>query len=198
MGDLVVAMGGADCEGLRAGWLAQPANAISSLGYSAAGAWVIWRCRRLAAVRRSTIAGAGGLVAVGLGSVAYHGLRPGWATLAHDGAIAWLILVLVLHGITVLSGAGSRRAGARALVSEWRAATPWMVAASAAYVAGRTGSPFCDPASLWQPHAAWHAFSAVGLGLAIGGGSVGRSAACRQRTSRIPSIPPERWPGREQ
>ena len=36
-----------------------------------------------------------------------------------------------------------------------------------AYVAGRSGSSLCHPASLLQPHAAWHVLSAVGLGLAV-------------------------------
>jgi hypothetical protein len=196
--DLVAAMGGADCEGLRAGWLAQPANAISSLAYAAAGAWLVWRCRRLDVVRRSMLAGAGGLIAVGLGSAVYHGPQPGWAGPAHDGAIAWLILALVMHGVAVVSGTGNRRAGARTLVSAWSAAAAWMVPASAAYVAGRTGSSLCDPASLWQPHAAWHALSALALGLAIRGGSGRRPSVGRQRTSSRPSIPPERWPGSEQ
>lgn len=168
MVELVGVMGGADCEGLRPGGLAQPANAGSSLAFAAVGVWLLWRGRPVGAGRLMRIGSAGGFIAVGLGSVAYHGPQPDWAGLAHDGAIAWLVVVLVTHALGVLRRPGVGRGALGELVADWTPAAVWMVPAAVAYMAGRTGSPLCDPASLWQPHAVWHALSAVGLGRAVG------------------------------
>lgn len=185
MVELVATMGGADCEELRAGWLAQPANAVSSLAYAVAGAGVLWRSRRVGGGGAALRAGAGGLIAVGLGSLVYHGPQPAWGSLAHDGAIAWLVLGLAAHfgGLLRSPGGSAFRirggGGFGALAGAWGPAAPWLVPAAAAYLAGGTGSAFCDPASLWQPHAAWHTFSAIGLGLALSGG--GRCAARGER-----------------
>ena len=167
MVELIGVMGGADCEGLRAGGLAQPANAVSSLAFAAVGVWLLWRGRAVGAGRPLRIAGAAGFVAVGLGSFAYHGPQPGWAVPAHDAAIAWLVMVLVTHALAGLRRPGVGRGALGELVAAGRPAAVWMVPAAVAYMAGRTGSPFCEPASLWQPHAAWHALSAVGLGRAV-------------------------------
>lgn len=163
---VVAALGGSDCEQLRAGWLAQPANAVSSLAYVVVGVWLLWRSRRPGVHRGVLVAGGLGLVAVGVGSLAYHGPQPGWAHVAHDGSIVWVALVLVGRSIRLTA-----RAGVAAAVAAWKAAAPWLVVALAAYVAGRTGSPLCHPGSLWQPHAAWHGLSAVGLGSAVVGSS---------------------------
>jgi hypothetical protein len=191
-------MGGADCEGLRPGSLAQPANAVSSLAFAAVGLWLLWRGRPEGAGRLWRTAGVGAFIAVGLGSFAYHGPQPHWASLAHDGTIVWLVAVLVAHALCVLRRSRAGRGSLGALVAAWTPAALWMAPAVVAYMAGRTGSPLCDPASLWQPHALWHALSAVALGVAVRDGAVSRSAARGQRTSRMPSIPPDRWPGREQ
>jgi hypothetical protein len=167
MVELVAAMGGADCEGLRAGWLAQPANALSSLVYVAAGAGVLWRDLRAGGRGRARPAGAVGLIAVGVGSVSYHGPQPAWAGPVHDGAIAWLLFALAGRGLAWLRTPVAGRDGFGALAVAWRPAALWLVPASAAYLAGRTGSSFCHPDSLWQPHAAWHVLSAVALTLAL-------------------------------
>jgi hypothetical protein len=54
--------------------------------------------------------------------------------------------------------------------------------AVALLVAGRTGGPLCDPSAFLQPHAAWHALAAVGLGLyAVGTGDV------RIRRTEVPA-----------
>lgn len=58
-----------------------------------------------------------------------------------------------------------------ALRTKARPARGWYVAALgslglavALFLAGRTGSPLCDPSGPLQAHAGWHAFSAVFLG----------------------------------
>ncbi len=97
MQPILVALGGADCERIGASWLAQPANAVSSLAYVAAGGWLLRRAVRLGTGRAFVIAAGTSTAAVGLASVAYHGPQPAWAGPAHDGSIAWLGLVLVGH-----------------------------------------------------------------------------------------------------
>lgn len=166
MVEVVAALGGSDCEGLRAGWLAQPANAVSSFAYVVVGLWLLWRSRRAGARRGVLRAGAAGLGAVGIGSVAYHGPQPGWAHFAHEASVAGLALLFVGLGLWLAARVGVRQA-ASAIVVAWRPAAAWMVPALAAYSAGRTGSALCHPGTLWQPHAVWHGLSAVGLGLAV-------------------------------
>ncbi len=199
MVELVAALGGSDCEGLRAGWLAQPANAVSSFVYVMVGLWLLWLWRsRRAGVRRGVLlAGAAGLGAVGIGSVTYHGPQPGWALVAHEASVAGLALLFVGLGVRLAARAGARRA-ASVIFRAWGPAAACMVPALAAYVAGRTGSALCHPGTLWQPHAAWHALSAVSFGLALSACSTAADAPVGQRTSRTPSMPAERWPGREQ
>jgi hypothetical protein len=160
--NVVAMLGGSDCERLRAGWLAQPANAVSSLAYVAVGGWLLWRGRRPGLDRAAVLTGGAGLVAAGLGSVAYHGPQPGWAHTAHDGSIVTLALVIAGQNIRVIA-----RAGPAALAAVWTGAAPWLAVGLAAYVAGRTGSPLCRPDSLWQPHAVWHGLSAIGVGAAV-------------------------------
>ena len=230
---VVAALGSSDCERLRSGWLAQPANAVSSLGYIAVGLWLLWRCRRPGVHRGALVAGGLALVGVGVGSVAYHGPQPGWARLAHDGSIVWLGLVIVAHNIWLLTRDSLRRAAAYAFpcvvalpllavtgqvalltpvvvaavivgaalahpkattelaVTAWRASAGWMVLALAAYAAGRTGSSLCHPATVWQPHAAWHLLSAMSLGFAV----LGCSARSHDRVHPRWSVgnTPRRW-----
>jgi hypothetical protein len=64
-----------------------------------------------------------------------------------------------------------------ATAAAWRAAAAWTAPALAVYWAGRTGSPLCRPASMFQPHAAWHALSAIALGLAVAGCAARRPPA---------------------
>lgn len=160
--DLFVAMAESDCEQLRSGWLAQPANAISSVAFAIGGCWVLWRSHGPTARRRLLVVGGLAMVGAGVGSVAYHGPQPGWAHVAHDGST--LVLAALITGATMWSLTG--RATRPLAFQAWKAAAPWAVLAGAAYVAGRSGSPFCRPSSIWQPHAAWHVLSALGLGAA--------------------------------
>ncbi len=81
-----VRFGHSDCERIVDAALAQPVLAVTSLAYFAAGtAAPCWAMRLWA-----PLAGGAGLalVAVGAGSLAYHGPQPSWAELAHDWPIA--------------------------------------------------------------------------------------------------------------
>ncbi len=82
----VVAQGLGDCEAVREGVLAQPASALSSLAFVAAGLWII---ARGGTPRRAVTAFGIAVSLEGLGSLAYHGPGGLLAKLAHDlGLIA--------------------------------------------------------------------------------------------------------------
>ncbi|KUH81168.1 hypothetical protein AU186_14945 [Mycobacterium sp. GA-1999] len=147
--------GHSDCERIADGVLAQPVLALTSLAYVAAGLAVLcWALRG-----RGVLAPAAGaaLVAVGFGSVVYHGPQPSWAGLVHDWPIVAagaLCMVGLARGVR-----GKRR-------SAWITAAGVFMLGVAAYVAGRSGSPLCRPDSLWQYHGVWHVLSAAAGGVA--------------------------------
>jgi len=88
--------GQSDCERVVDGALAQPVLAVTSLAYVAAGLVVL----RWAVRGRSPLAWSAAvvLVAIGIGSVAYHGPQPSWAKPAHDLPIiaAGVVYVVLL------------------------------------------------------------------------------------------------------
>jgi hypothetical protein len=140
--------GHSDCERIVDGALAQPVLAITSLAYVAAGIAVLCWTLRLRAPLTSTAGVV--LVAVGVGSFAFHGPQPGWAQPAHDWPI---IAAAVVYAVGFVRSRQRRRI--------WAAAAGVFVLGIAAYAAGRTGSPLCRPDSLWQYHGAWHVLSAA-------------------------------------
>ena len=156
-------MAESDCEQLGSAWLAQPANAVSCLAFVAVGSWLLLFVRHGRAGRGGLIAGGVALVGTGLGSFAYHGPQPDWAHLAHDGS-ALALAVVVVGRMTCQLVALSTRSQA---VSAVKSVLPWAALAITAYVAGRSGSPLCHPATIWQPHAAWHVLCAVTIGIAV-------------------------------
>jgi hypothetical protein len=87
-------MPAADCEFLAAGFLAQPINAVSSLAFVVAGFLLFLAGTRggfrgpLAAAFSAT------LVAVGIGSVAFHGPGGVVADWVHDGSITALLVLI--------------------------------------------------------------------------------------------------------
>jgi hypothetical protein len=153
-------LGASDCEAIRDGWLAQPTNAVSSLAYVAAGAWL---GRRL--VTRSggvTPLGAGYVVLLvgnGVGSFAYHGPQLAGAEVAHDIPAVGLVVLTVgtvgsrlMRRRPVLPGAtatGVAVTGVAAVVGAF------------AYQVGRTAGRLCEPSSYWQAHGLWHVSTAV-------------------------------------
>jgi hypothetical protein len=152
-----VALGAGDCERLGDGLLAQPVNTASALAYVAVGAWLAGRGRR---------GGSGGQVAFGLavaaagiGSVDYHGPASPAARLLHDGGLyAVAGFVVVSEAARRVRRAGVGRRGA------YRAALAATAAGAACWWLGRSDSPWCDPDSLLQGHAAWHLLTATALG----------------------------------
>jgi hypothetical protein len=159
-------MGATDCERIGTGWLAQPANAVSSLAYVAVGGWLLRRAVEQGAERGLFVTTGTALAAVGLGSAGFHGPQPSWAGPAHDAAIAGLVVALGGHAVWRLARKRGRRAAAAA-ARTWGVAAACGAVGVAAYVTGRTGGLLCRPESLWQPHAVWHVISALGLGAAV-------------------------------
>jgi len=159
-----------DCEAVSSGFLAQPANAVSSLALVAAAAWLLAR-----SPDRVARAMAAALFVAGVGSFAYHGPQPSWSTAVHDAGV---ILVAITAVVVLLTGLMTRRL---------RVLGPPMVVLGAALVfdlGGRTGGILCLSGSLLQAHAAWHALAAVGLAMLAG-----RVAAVREEP--LPAVVPE-------
>jgi hypothetical protein len=146
-----VPLGAGDCERLHDGLIAQPVNTASALAYVAVGAWLLSRRQ----------VGIGVVVAVaGVGSVDYHGTGSPAARLLHDGGLYAVVGLVAWREVT-------RRVGRERLGPTQRAAYRLALGAAAAgavcWWAGRTASPWCDPDSLLQAHAAWHLLGAAAL-----------------------------------
>ena len=161
---IAVVYGTSDCEGVRDSLLSQPVLALSSLSFVAAGGWLLWAWRDLPTPQRwpaSTYAGL--LVLVGAGSVDFHGPQSPAAQILHDLPIALALgqAVAVPLSRLIRRRPVLRRGSRPRIVSVAGLA----VLATAAYAAGRTNAPWCDPDSLAQPHGAWHVLSAAALAL---------------------------------
>ncbi len=150
-----------DCERFHDGLIAEPVNALSSLAYIAAGAYV-WRHNRPAGTA---------LVAVGAGSLAYHGPGGTVARVLHEGAIVFLAVVLVMAAPRIVRGVRARPAFGALAILALAIAVPFQLF-------GRTGGAWCRPDSILQAHAGWHVFTALALALVFVGAT---------RLSRDPS-----------
>jgi hypothetical protein len=92
-----------DCERCRAGAVSQPANAVSSLAYVLAGAAVL-RTRQTGPDRTTEQAVGWATVAVGLGSVAYHGPGGAVSRYAHDAGIIALLGLVAWADVEAVTG----------------------------------------------------------------------------------------------
>lgn len=175
----------ADCEAIGTGFLGQPVNGLTTLGFIIAGVFVASRRRDR---RWVGIA----LGATGVGSFLFHGPMPAGNEWAHDVTIAWLLVVVAATGTRaekysrlpalVVLGIGF------ALAPSWGdpiavaltivaigsilrgrdrrgALLPLLLLALVAIYGrlGATGGPLCDPESLFQPHGVWHLGAAVAV-----------------------------------
>jgi peptidoglycan/LPS O-acetylase OafA/YrhL len=156
--------GHSDCERIVEGALAQPVLAVSSLAYVAAGLVVLCWAKRWRAPLGWAAAVV--LVAIGLGSFAFHGPQPSWAKPAHD------LPILAAAAVYVAILARSRRGQWRSI---WAPAAAMLTLGLVAYAAGRSGSPLCRPDSLWQYHGAWHVLTALAAAWAARAMAPGRS-----------------------
>jgi hypothetical protein len=141
----------ADCEQLHDGLLAEPVNALSSLAYVAAGVYVF---RHHSRVQGSA------LVAVGAGSVTYHGFGGGFAHFLHDASIVVVAGAVAATLPRIGRGARRRPRYAAQALGGFALALPLQLF-------GRTGGPLCDPRSVFQMHAGWHVLTAAAIGAAF-------------------------------
>jgi hypothetical protein len=104
-------VGISDCEHIGQGLLAQPVNTLTSLAYVAVGAVLVWRALMARSTSRIVLSVyAATVVAVGLGSVAFHGPMPSWGRVVHDASIASVLAFVIAYDVALVRGA-SRRAG---------------------------------------------------------------------------------------
>ncbi|MFP3913821.1 MAG: hypothetical protein ACLFWM_03030 [Actinomycetota bacterium] len=173
----------ADCERILEGFLAQPANAVTSLSFLGA-APLVWRSGK-----RGTAAA---LAATGIGSFLFHGPMPPGSQWAHDASLAWLLVAvgvaetrwekvggwpaLAATGavVAVLPDSADPLAGltaAAAIASVlWRRRNrrTWLALGLLGLGAavGRlsaTGGPWCNPDTLLQGHSFWHLAAATSI-----------------------------------
>jgi hypothetical protein len=155
-----MALGAGDCERLHDGLIAQPVNTASALAYVAVGAWLVGRGLRSGAAgqpsqrRPGTVAFGVAVAAAGIGSVDYHGPGSPAARLLHDGGLYAVVGLVVWHEV-----ARRARRGRAAYLTALGATA----AGAACWWAGCTASPWCDPDSVLQGHAAWHLLGAAAL-----------------------------------
>lgn len=155
-------LGGSDCEQVRDAVLAQPAATVTSLAYVVVGVLLAWWWRGLPAGARGAPLGYAALLGLtGLGSIAYHGPQPAGAGAMHDLPIVALLMLAV--GVPVVRSLRGRQVLAIGSRGPRVVAGLAAIVAGVAYLAGRTGSPLCEPESLLQPHGLWHVASAVTL-----------------------------------
>jgi hypothetical protein len=174
----------ADCEAITAGFLGQPVNALTTVGFVIAG--VIVMARR---PQRRWVGIA--LIATGVGSFLFHGPMPAGNEWAHDVTLTWLIVVvagvgtrveqytrlpalLIIGTLFALAPTVADPIGVAvtivAVISVLRgrnyAALPPLLLLAAVAAFGRlgaTGGPLCDPESTFQPHAVWHLGAAAAV-----------------------------------
>lgn len=92
-------LGASDCEAIGEGFLAQPANAVSSLAFAAVGIAVwVWAASAHGFERRYRFVLGAALAAAGIGSFSYHGPQNAYAAELHDWS---LIVVVVIIGSTL-------------------------------------------------------------------------------------------------
>jgi len=150
-------MGAADCERIGQGLLAQPVNALSSLAFVVAGAWIVYRALDARDGRTRMILFGLGVAAVGVGSVLYHGPQPAVAQSLHDGTI--VIVVAMVGVLELVRAAGRLRRDRRGYLLALAA----LLLGAVAFTFGRTSSPLCSPDGVVQLHGLWHVLAAVTL-----------------------------------
>lgn len=97
---ILALLGEGDCERLRDGLLAQPANAWTSVAFLLVGGWLLVRGAGLPPAQRSRVRLlAVAVAAVGVGSIAFHGPQQPGAEWLHDVTIAGLLVVVVVLGL---------------------------------------------------------------------------------------------------
>ena len=102
-------IGASDCELVRDATLAQPVNALTSLAYVVAGAVVIASARRRHRPFVAAMVFGSCVIAIGIGSVLFHGPQPAGSRLLHDLPIVVTVLFVLVHDLDVVCRLDPRR-----------------------------------------------------------------------------------------
>ena len=132
-------------------------NTVTSLAYLPAGLGVLITARQTAGPMRVTLTVyAAALTMTGVGSVTYHGRRPGQTHHLHDGSLQVTLALAVglLTHVALNRQVRWRNPHARRLLV-------LAALAAGAYGGGRTDSLLCHPDSPLQLHSAWHVLSGL-------------------------------------
>ncbi len=132
-----------DCEQVRPGFFGQPVNSATSLAYVVAGAYVARRGESRPRLWSAL------LVALGIGSIGYHGPGTRSGKWLHDGS------VVAAGGVLATAAVHRNRNGLLA--------TGIGTVAVSIHASTRTGCRACTPESVWQGHGLWHVMSAAAL-----------------------------------
>ncbi len=97
-----LAVTGPDCERLHGGALGEPVNALSSLAFVVAGAWIIARARSAPARRTELLVFGLAVAGNGLGGLLFHATRSDGARWVHDQAILAVLLFAAVFAVARL------------------------------------------------------------------------------------------------
>jgi hypothetical protein len=98
-----------DCEAIRDGFLRQPANAISSLAFLFAAAWIAWRASKVRSERAELLVLAAIVGANGIGSFGFHGPFGDSFRWFHDLSALSVPLFVAVHDAGLVRGTAIRR-----------------------------------------------------------------------------------------
>jgi Ceramidase len=102
-------VGTSDCEHIGQGLFGQPVNTLSSLAYVAVGILLLRRALAAQSSQRVVLAVyAATVVAVGFGSVVFHGPMPSWGRFVHDLSIASVLAFVIGYDVALVRGATLR------------------------------------------------------------------------------------------
>jgi hypothetical protein len=97
-------LGHGDCEAIRSGWLGQPVNALTSLVFLVAGAWIAARARKAPLERAELWTFAAAVASNALGSFLFHGPRPLGSRWIHDLSAFSIPLFVAVHDVGLVRG----------------------------------------------------------------------------------------------
>jgi hypothetical protein len=100
----IATVGIGDCEAIRDGFLRQPSNAISSLSFLVAAAWIAWRAARVPPERAELLVLAACVAANGVGSFGFHGPFGASFRWFHDLSALSIPLFVAVHDAGLVRG----------------------------------------------------------------------------------------------
>lgn len=117
-----------DCERIRPGFIAQPANALSSLAYVVAGVGLCLRARRREDAAPTSMVFGVLVAANSVGSVGFHGPGGRVGHWLHDTALLGTMATMVVENVVSMGERGTRAAVPAATVATGVAAAALVAA----------------------------------------------------------------------